>query len=128
MENLDYDRQRKVSQVSDCIFCKIAEGTIPSNKVYEDEHCLAFEDLNPQARVHVLVIPKRHLTSLADVQESDTTLMGHLMFICTKVAKEKGVEESGYRVVANTGRGAGQTVFHLHLHVLGGRLFQWPPG
>ena len=114
--------------MSDCIFCRIAEGTIPSNKVYEDEYCLAFEDLNPQARVHVLVIPKRHLTSLADVQESDTTLMGHLMFACTKVAREKGVEESGYRVVANTGRGAGQTVFHLHLHVLGGRIFQWPPG
>lgn len=114
--------------MSDCIFCRIVEGTIPSNKLYEDEHCLAFEDLNPQARVHILVIPKRHLASLADSCESDSTLLGHLMFICTKIAKEKGVEESGYRVVANTGPGAGQTVFHLHIHVLGGRMFQWPPG
>ena len=114
--------------MTECIFCRIVEGTIPCNKVHEDEHCLAFEDLNPQARVHVLVIPKRHLASLADSRETDATLLGHLMFICTKVAKEKGVEESGYRVVANTGSGAGQTVFHLHFHVLGGRMFQWPPG
>ena len=114
--------------MSDCIFCRIVEGTIPSNKLYEDEHCLAFEDLNPQARVHMLVIPKRHLASLADSRETDSSLLGHLMFICTKMAKEKGVEESGYRVVANTGPGAGQTVFHLHFHVLGGRMFQWPPG
>ena len=114
--------------MSDCIFCRIVDNTIPSRKVYEDDECLAFEDVNPQARVHVLVIPKRHLSSLADVQEPDRTLIGHLMMVCGKVAKEKGIEDSGYRVVANTGAEAGQTVFHLHVHVLGGRNFGWPPG
>ncbi len=114
--------------MSDCLFCRIVQNSIPSRKVYEDEQCLAFEDINPQARVHILVVPKRHLSSLADVQESDTALMGHLMIVCAKIAKERDVEKSGYRVVANTGPGAGQTVFHLHFHVLGGRMFQWPPG
>ena len=114
--------------MSDCIFCQIVEGDIPANKVYEDETCIAFEDLNPQARVHVLVIPKRHIALLSDIQESDSTLLGHLMVICSRVAKEKAISDQGYRVVANTGKGAGQTVFHLHLHVLGGRMFNWPPG
>ena len=114
--------------MSDCIFCKIADNTLPSRKVYEDEQCVAFEDINPQARVHILVIPKRHLSSLAEVQESDKALVGHLMMICAKIAKEKEIENSGYRVIANTGEGAGQTVFHLHFHVLGGRAFRWPPG
>ena len=104
------------------------DNTIPSRKVNEDDECLAFEDVNPQARVHILVIPKRHLSSLADVQEPDRTLIGHLMMICGMVAKEKGIQDSGYRVVANTGVEAGQTVFHLHFHVLGGRNFGWPPG
>ena len=114
--------------MSDCLFCRIVQNSIPSRKVYEDDQCLAFEDINPQARVHILVIPKKHLSSLADVEESDRALMGHLMMVCSKIAKEMDIEKSGYRVVANTGQDAGQTVFHLHLHVLGGRMFQWPPG
>lgn len=114
--------------MSDCIFCRIVNKAIPSRQIYEDDQCLAFEDINPQARVHILVIPKRHLSSLADVQESDVPLIGHLMMICAKMAKEREIEESGYRVVANTGAEAGQTVFHLHFHVLGGRIFGWPPG
>lgn len=114
--------------MSDCLFCRIVNKTVPSRQLYEDDRCLAFEDINPQARVHILVIPKRHLSSLADVQESDGPLIGHLMMICAKMAKERGIEESGYRVVANTGAEAGQTVFHLHFHVLGGRVFGWPPG
>ena len=114
--------------MSDCLFCRIVNKTVPSRQLYEDDRSLAFEDINPQARVHILVIPKRHLSSLADVQESDVPLIGHLMMICAKMAKERGIEESGYRVVANTGAEAGQTVFHLHFHVLGGRVFEWPPG
>lgn len=114
--------------MADCLFCQIVEGRIPAKKLYEDEHCLGFADINPQARVHVLVIPKQHVASLDAATESDATLLGHLVLACTKVAREQGVADSGYRVVANTGRGAGQTVFHLHFHVLGGRHLGWPPG
>ena len=114
--------------MSDCIFCRIVNKSIPSRQIFEDDQCLAFEDINPQAPVHILVIPKRHLSSLAEVQESDVPLIGHLMRICSKMAKEREIEESGYRVVANTGAEAGQTVFHLHFHLLGGRIFGWPPG
>ncbi|WP_447970682.1 histidine triad nucleotide-binding protein [Nitrospira sp. M1] len=114
--------------MSDCIFCRIVDGSIPSTKVYEDDDCLAFEDLNPQAPVHVLVIPKRHIMSLSKIQEGDQSLFGHLMMACSRVAQEKGLAENGYRVVTNIGKEAGQTVFHLHFHVLGGRRFTWPPG
>lgn len=114
--------------MAECLFCKIVEGAIPAKKLYEDEHVMAFDDINPQARVHVLVIPKRHMVSLDDTQDSDAALLGQLMVVCAKMARERGIVESGYRVVANTGREAGQTVFHLHLHVLGGRSFSWPPG
>jgi histidine triad (HIT) family protein len=114
--------------MAECLFCKIVEGAIPAKKLYEDEHVMAFDDINPQARVHVLVIPKRHMVSLDDTQDSDAALLGQLMVVCAKIARERGIVESGYRVVANTGREAGQTVFHLHLHVLGGRSFTWPPG
>jgi histidine triad (HIT) family protein len=114
--------------MAECLFCKIVEGAIPAKKLYEDEHVIAFDDINPQARVHVLVIPKRHMVSLDDTQDSDAALLGQLMVVCAKMARERGIVESGYRVVANTGREAGQTVFHLHLHVLGGRSFSWPPG
>ena len=114
--------------MAECIFCQIVEGAIPSRKLYEDDQVIAFDDMNPQARVHVLVVPKRHLVSLDDTQDSDTALLGQLLIVCAKMARERGIVESGYRVVANTGRGAGQTVFHLHWHVLGGRSFEWPPG
>lgn len=114
--------------MGDCIFCQIVAGGIPAKTLYEDEHAIVFDDINPQARVHMLVIPKRHVVSLDDTRETDTTLLGQLMVVCAKMARERGIAESGYRVVANTGRGAGQSVFHLHFHVLGGRQFEWPPG
>jgi histidine triad (HIT) family protein len=114
--------------MSECIFCQIVEGTIPAKLLYEDEHAVVFDDINPQARVHMLVIPKRHMVSLDDAKETDATLLGQLLVVSAKVARERGIATSGYRVVANTGRGAGQSVFHLHFHVLGGRPFEWPPG
>ncbi|MDH5564132.1 MAG: histidine triad nucleotide-binding protein [Nitrospirota bacterium] len=114
--------------MDDCVFCQIASGAIPAKVLYEDDQVMAFHDMNPQARVHVLVIPKRHMASLAEAQDSDTAVLGQVMLVCAKMAQECGIVESGYRVVANTGRSAGQSVFHLHLHVLGGRSFDWPPG
>jgi histidine triad (HIT) family protein len=101
---------------------------IPSKIVYEDEQCLAFEDINPQAPIHILVVPKRHLDGLAQATVTDTDQIGHLLLTVNRLAKEKGVIDSGYRVVINTGKGAGQTVFHLHFHLLAGRSMHWPPG
>jgi len=114
--------------VSECIFCKIGAGQIPSKVVLQDDDLLAFEDLHPQAPVHVLVIPKRHIGALTDAGATEQALLGRLLEAATRVARQKGIAESGYRVVANTGRNGGQTVFHLHLHVLGGRPMNWPPG
>ena len=114
--------------MSDCVFCKIASGKIPVKAVHQDEEIFAFEDANPQAPVHVLVIPKRHLVTLNEATETDRGLLGRLLEAATLVAAKKGIAESGYRVVTNTGRNGGQTVFHLHLHVLGGRRMTWPPG
>jgi histidine triad (HIT) family protein len=114
--------------MSDCLFCQIVKGDIPAKSLFEDEHSFVFDDINPQAQVHMLVIPKRHVVSLEDTRETDTVLLGHLMMVCAKTARMRGIAESGYRVVANTGRGAGQSVFHLHFHVMGGRVFAWPPG
>lgn len=104
----------------DCIFCKIAEGTIPSRKVYEDEHVVAFHDIQPQAPVHLLVIPRKHIASLDDASQGDERLLGQAMLAARRVAREAGLDASGYRVVTNIGPDAGQVVFHLHLHVLGG--------
>ena len=110
------------------IFGKILRGEIPSEKVYEDERALAFKDINPAAPVHILVIPKEHIVNLLDAEESHAELLGHLMLVAAKDAREQGLEEDGFRLVANNGAGAGQTVFHLHLHVIGGRDLSWPPG
>lgn len=104
----------------DCIFCKIAEGTIPSRKVYEDDNVLAFHDIQPQAPAHLLVIPKKHIASLADASPEDAALLGEVMAAARKVAEEAGLAKDGYRVVTNVGPNAGQIVFHLHLHILGG--------
>jgi histidine triad (HIT) family protein len=114
--------------MSDCLFCRIAEKKIPALVVYEDDQVLAFDDIHPQAPVHTLVIPKRHVASIQDLGESDHTLLARLWLACTKVAKDKGLTDSGFRLVANTGRDGGQTVFHLHVHVMGGRHMGWPPG
>lgn len=111
-----------------CLFCKIVAGEIPASIVYRDEHVVAFRDINPQAPVHVLVIPHEHLASLSDAGELDDVRLGYLLRAAARVAMEQGLMESGYRTVVNTGAGAGQSVFHLHLHVLGGRPLSWPPG
>ncbi len=114
--------------MSACLFCKIVQRTIPSVIVHEDEHALAFQDIHPQAPVHILVIPKRHVQSVQELESGDGALLGHLLQTCVKLAKQKGIGESGYRIVTNTGAQAGQTVFHLHFHLLGGRPMTWPPG
>ena len=114
--------------MSDCIFCKIAAGDVPANKVHEDDEVVAFRDLNPQAPVHVLVIPKRHVVSLSGASSADAALLGRLMLAASAIAESEGIAGSGYRVVANTGAHGGQTVFHIHLHLLGGRPMAWPPG
>ena len=110
----------------DCVFCKIAAGEIPTDKIYEDEYIIAFNDLDPQAPIHFLVIPKKHITSLATLDESDSDLVAKIMLVIQKLAKENNLE--GYRVVTNIGEDGGQSVPHLHFHVLGGRAFHWPPG
>jgi histidine triad (HIT) family protein len=114
--------------MSDCIFCKIAGDEIPAKKVFEDEQVIAFEDVNPVAPVHVLIIPKKHIETLNDATDADTRILGRLLTCAKEIAHEKGLSEAGYRTVLNCGSGAGQSVFHIHLHVLGGRAFHWPPG
>lgn len=111
----------------DCIFCKIASGEIPSNKIYEDEKVIAFYDLAPQAPVHFLVIPKEHIKCADEINESNSEIIAHIFEVISKVAKELKLE-NGYRIVNNCGEDGGQTVGHLHFHVLGGRLLAWPPG
>ena len=114
--------------MSDCLFCKIDARTIPAALVYEDELVVAFDDINPQAPIHTLVIPRKHVTSIAELQDSDVGLLGRLLLAGNAVAKQKGIADTGYRFVVNTGTDGGQSVFHLHLHVLGGRHMGWPPG
>lgn len=111
----------------DCLFCKIIEGSIPSTRVYEDEHCIAIEDINPQAPTHVLIIPKKHIPTLLDLQPGEADLVGHLHLKAVEIARERTLTD-GFRVLFNCNEAAGQTVFHLHLHLLGGRTFRWPPG
>jgi histidine triad (HIT) family protein len=114
--------------MSECIFCKIVARTIPAALVYEDDLVVAFDDVNPQAPTHTLVIPRQHVGSMTELQESDVGLLGRLMLVGNKIAKQKGIAGDGYRLVVNTGAHGGQSVFHLHLHVLGGRHLAWPPG
>jgi histidine triad (HIT) family protein len=110
-----------------CLFCKIVDGSIPSTSVYEDELCYAFADLHPQAPTHVLIAPREHMDSLDTADQSDRTLLGHLLWAATEVARAKNLA-NGYRIVVNTGEDGGQTVEHLHVHLLGGRALSWPPG
>jgi len=114
--------------MSDCLFCKIVARIIPAALVYEDDLVVAFDDINPQAPTHTLVIPRKHFTSIAELQESDVALLGRLLLAGNKIAWQKGIADTGYRFVVNTGAHGGQSVFHLHLHVLGGRHMGWPPG
>lgn len=111
---------------TDCLFCRIARKEIPATIVAEDEHCVAFRDISPQAPTHILVIPREHVASLDAV--SDPMLVGRVLLMAARVARDEGVTASGYRTVLNTNAGAGQTVFHLHAHMLGGRRLLWPPG
>ena len=114
--------------MSDCLFCKIVEGEIPSSKVYEDDDILAFKDINPARPVHVLVIPKKHIAGLGDASAEDALLLGKLLVAARRVAEETGVAQSGFRTVINHGQHAGQSVFHVHVHVICGRAMAWPPG
>lgn len=114
--------------MSDCLFCKIRDGEIPADLVYQDDEVLAFNDVNPQAPTHLLIIPKKHLSTVNDVKQEDEVMMGKLFSAAKQIAAEKGLSEDGYRLVVNCNEGAGQTVFHIHMHLLAGRAMTWPPG
>jgi histidine triad (HIT) family protein len=114
--------------MADCLFCKIIERTIPSTIVYEDARVIAFNDVDPQAPTHVLIVPRRHIATLNDIGVEDEQILGELVRRAAAIAREKGFSETGYRTIFNTNRGAGQSIFHVHLHLLGGRPFGWPPG
>ncbi|GFN34709.1 histidine triad nucleotide-binding protein [Tepidimicrobium xylanilyticum] len=114
--------------MSDCIFCKIINKEIPSQIVYEDDEIIAFKDVNPQSPVHILVIPKEHIESLNDINSNHSDLIGNIFITIKNIAEELGIDEEGYRVVNNCGEFGGQTVSHIHFHILGGRKFSWPPG
>ena len=113
--------------MSDCLFCRILKGEIPAKKVHEDEHTFAFEDLNPQAPTHVLIIPKKHLRGLKEAAAEDAELIGRLHLTAAQIARQRGIED-GYRTVLNVGPKSGQSVFHMHVHLIGGRDMRWPPG
>ncbi len=114
--------------MSDCLFCKIRDGVIPCDIVYEDDDVLAFNDVNPQAPVHMLIIPKKHIATVNDITEDDELVMGKLFSAAKKIAEQEGISDDGYRMVTNCNEKAGQTVFHIHMHLLAGRRMTWPPG
>jgi histidine triad (HIT) family protein len=122
------DFLESISTMTDSIFAKIIRRELPADIVYEDNLALAFRDKNPQAPVHILVIPKQAIAKLSDAESKDHALMGHLLLTAKRVAEQEGLSEDGYRVVINNGPNGGQTVYHLHLHILGGRQMKWPPG
>ena len=114
--------------MTDCLFCKITAREIPATIVYEDDRVLAFNDIDPQGPTHVLVVPKRHIATLNDLSPADDAIVGEVVRRAAAIAKERGIDVGGFRTVFNTNRGAGQTVFHIHLHLIGGRSLAWPPG
>ena len=114
--------------MTDCVFCKIVAGEIPGEIVYQDDQVVAFRDINPQAPTHVLVVPRRHIATINDLQEADAEVVGRLYLAAAAVARQEGIDQRGYRTVMNCNADAGQAVFHIHLHVLGGRALGWPPG
>ena len=114
--------------MSNCLFCRIAAGDIPAKIAYQDEDVVAFHDINPQAPLHVLVIPRKHIAAINDLQADDAEIVGKLFLVAKQIATEAGYSDDGYRVVMNCGVDAGQTVFHIHLHLLAGRRLTWPPG
>jgi len=111
-----------------CIFCKIINKEIPASMVFEDEKMIAFNDINPQAPIHILLIPREHFSSLNEIPEEKKNILSHLLLKARQIAQKKGIAEKGYRIVLNTAKDSGQEVFHIHLHLLGGRRMQWPPG
>ena len=111
-----------------CLFCQIVEKAVPAKIVHEDDRLIAFEDVNPQAPVHLLIVPRKHIPGGLDLTETDRELVGEVFLLAAKLAMERGIAEGGYRVVLNTNAGAGQSVFHIHYHLLGGRMLRWPPG
>jgi histidine triad (HIT) family protein len=113
--------------MNDCLFCKIVAGEIPSKKVYDDEYTYAFEDIDPKAPTHVLVVPKRHISGLKEAEAADAEIIGRCHLVAAEIARQRKIETS-YRTVLNVGPGSGQSVFHLHVHLLGGRSLKWPPG
>ena len=113
---------------NDCLFCKIVAGEIPADIIFETETAIAFRDINPQAPTHVLIIPRRHIPTINDLQSGDEEIVGDLYMAAARIAADEGIAEDGYRVVMNCNEGAGQTVFHIHLHLVGGRPMGWPPG
>ena len=114
--------------MNDCLFCKMIAGEIPCNIVYENESVFAFRDIDPKAPTHILLIPRKHIRSINELGESDQTLAGELLLIAKKIAKDEGIDESGFRTIFNTNSDGGQTVFHMHMHILGDRKMAWPPG
>ena len=114
--------------MENCIFCKVVSGEIPSKKVFEDERVLVVEDITPQAPLHLLCLPKRHFSNCLDMTEADDAVMGYILRKAGEIARQKGYAESGFRLVQNNGAGSGQSVFHIHVHLLAGRSFAWPPG
>ncbi|MBT4836547.1 MAG: histidine triad nucleotide-binding protein [Methylococcales bacterium] len=114
--------------MSNCLFCKIINGDIPADIVYQDDELLAFRDVSPQAPTHVLIIPKKHISTINDIEQNDAELIGKMMLTAKKIANDEGVSDEGYRVVMNCNALAGQTVFHIHLHLMAGRAMTWPPG
>jgi histidine triad (HIT) family protein len=125
---LFYSYKKGMMKMFGCIFCQIAAREKPGKMLYEDELCVAFEDINPKAPVHFLVIPRKHVASLNENAREDEPLLGHLLIVAARLAREKNIDGTGFRTVINTNAEAGQTVFHLHVHVLGGRILRWPPG
>lgn len=113
---------------ANCLFCKIIERKIKATIIHEDEYAIAIEDINPQAPVHALIVPKKHIVDIHSIVVADRELIGHLFYVAKTIASKKGLERNGYRMVINNGQDAGQTVFHIHLHLLSGRRFAWPPG
>lgn len=114
--------------MSDCLFCGIIKGDIKGDIVYQDESVVAFKDINPKAPVHILIVPRKHVATLLDLKQADKGLVGDVFCVASQLAKEQGIAEDGFRVVVNCGAGAGQSVFHIHFHLLGGRSLTWPPG
>mgnify|MGYP002620168877 CR=1 FL=1 len=117
-----------MSEQNDTIFGRILRGELPANRVWEDEHCIAFRDINPAAPTHILVIPREHIPTINDVTDEHRLVLGHMITVAARIAREQGIADDGYRLVFNTNQDGGQTVYHIHLHILGGRRMSWPPG